>query len=141
MSHSLRLFIRDGQKLDLHIEEVPEFDCSLKVEPPSGAHDGLCVDLAFFRRGAGVNSEEEADNVVVDASAGERVGEDHGNVSGIGNRSSFHQQGSHYNVANLNAFSAQQMSAEGLRNNEQLMQLQAERLRGLFPEKSSGGDK
>lgn len=61
-------------------------------------------------------------------------------ATGLHNNFVNHDQGSYPNVANLNQH-ATKMFARGVRNNEQFMQLQAERLRGLFPKKSSGGGK
>ncbi len=104
MTHSIRLFIRDGQQCDLSIQEVPECDCDLKINPDPIRDDGIVIDLSIHSRTKAQNPQVEINDAVHRSTAQEEVGERDGDVVRVGNQVGFNA----LNHANLHAFNSQQ---------------------------------
>lgn len=113
ITHSIRLTLRRGQKLDLRLKEITQGNCCVQIHSYAGGDYDVTVDWPLESGCEPAGTEREVDDTVQGATAAHDVGEDDRYLVGIGNQSGplinsllTHQKspiGKIYDVSSLNS--------------------------------------
>lgn len=87
--HSVRLTLRRGQHLDLHIEKITEGYCRLEIDPHPGCDNNIVVRLSVESRGEPADAESDVDDTIQRSASAEDIGKGNWNGVGVGNQSGF----------------------------------------------------